>query len=69
MSGAAPRAGTRTRPARTQGRDQRDSPRGATRVLVDAAQILLGMTLSCCLALVALMALGGLIVLVIYLTR
>lgn len=67
MSGAAPRAGTRARPARDRG--QADQPRGANGAPVAAAQILLGMTLSCCLGLIAPMALGGAIVLVMYLAK
>lgn len=67
MSGTAPRAGTRARPAGA--RDQADRPRGAKGVLADAAQILLGVTLSCCLGLIALMALGGAIVLAMYLAK
>jgi hypothetical protein len=60
--------GERHRAARGNTR-QADRPRGAKGVLADAAQILLGVTLSCCLGLIALMALGGAIVLVMYLAK
>lgn len=66
---AAPAPRTRTRPAppRSQRRDTR--PRGAGGILVDAAQILLGATLSCLLAALSMIALGAVILLIIYLTR
>lgn len=38
-------------------------------MLIDASQILLGVTLSCCLGLLAFAALAGAVVLVIYLTK
>lgn len=67
MSGTAPRAGTRARPAHPHSQSER--PRGAKGVLIDGAQILLGVTLSCCLAVIAMAVFGGAIVLVMYLAK
>lgn len=63
----APRARSRATPARTHSRDDRAGASGG--LLIAAAQILLGATLSCLLAVLSIAALGGIIVLIIYLTR
>ncbi|MBS2965914.1 hypothetical protein KGA66_22910 [Actinocrinis puniceicyclus] len=58
---------TRTTSARPRSRrDRSDRPGG---VLLAAAQILLGLTLSCLLAVLCVAALGAIIVVIIYLTK
>jgi len=68
VSTAPPRrARPRATPARTH--DRSDVSGGSGGLLVAAAQILLGATLSCLLAILSIAALGGIIILIIYVTR
>lgn len=51
------------------GQHHASRPRRRGGVLVDAAQILLGVTFSCLLSLIGILALGAMVAVVVYLSR
>jgi len=69
MTGTPPRSRPRARPRGARSSRTRDRERGSLNPFVAAAQILLGVSLSCLIGMLGVLALAAIVILALYLAK